>query len=128
MILDKASILKVKAIIVLIWVFCCCNKATAQTVAHGKASYYSDKFEGRITASGEPYSKDSLTAAHRTLPFGTKVKVTNVKNKAQIIVRINDRGPHIKGRIIDLSRKAMEKLHGIHAGLIEVKVEIISDE
>lgn len=112
----------------MFWMAICIGEAYAQIVVHGKASYYSDKFEGRETASGELYCKDSLTAAHRILPFGTIVKVTSVKKNVQTIVRINDRGPHVKGRIIDLSRKAMENLGGIHDGVIDVKIEVISDE
>ena len=98
--------------------------ASAQTIEHGLASYYSDKFEGKITANGERYHKDSLTAAHLSFPFGTMVKVTNVKNNKYVIVKINDRGPYIKGRIIDLSRKAMEILDGINDGVIDVKIEV----
>lgn len=100
----------------------------AQAVEYGKASYYADKFQGRKTASGELYHADSLTAAHRTLSFGTVVKVTNVKSNDFVFVRINDRGPFVQGRVIDLSRKAMNKLNGIEAGLIDVKVEILVDD
>jgi rare lipoprotein A len=100
--------------------------AYAQNAEYGKASYYADKFHGRTTASGEYYFSDSLTAAHPTLPFGSVVKVTNIKNERSIVVRINDRGPFINGRIIDLSKKAMQMLKGLEAGLIEVKVEPIT--
>jgi len=98
---------------------------SAQDVEYGKASYYADEFQGRKTASGEVYHKDSLTAAHRSIPFGTRVKLTNVKNNKSVIVRINDRGPHIPGRIIDLSRKAMMMLKGIDAGVIEITLEVV---
>lgn len=97
----------------------------APSTEYGTASYYADKFHGRKTANGELYHKDSLTAAHRTIPFGKKVKVTNLDNKETVIVIINDRGPHIKGRIIDLSRKAMEELSGIEKGIIQVKIEVL---
>ena len=97
----------------------------AQDIQHGKATYYADKFQGNKTASGEIYVKDSLTAAYRSIPFGTLVKVTNVKNDRSVIVRINDRGPYIKNRIIDLSRKAMKILGGIEDGVIDVVLEII---
>ncbi|WP_343031421.1 septal ring lytic transglycosylase RlpA family protein [Xanthovirga aplysinae] len=90
----------------------------------GLASYYANKFEGRLTANGERFSNAAFTAAHRTLPFGTQVKVTNLKNKKSVVVRINDRGPFVKGRIIDLSSTAMMKLGGISAGLIKVRLEI----
>lgn len=128
MIFHKAFIRKIFRYLLIIWMVCCSGMAEAQIATHGKASYYSDKFEGRKTANGELYCKDSLTAAHRTLVFGTKVKVTNVKSNAEVIVRINDRGPHIKGRIIDLSRKSMEKLGGVHDGVIDVSIEFVVDE
>lgn len=72
----------------------------------GQASYYADKFQNRKTASGEPYNARQKTAAHRTLPFGSKVKVTNVRNGKSVVVRINDRGPFDRGRVIDLSRSS----------------------
>jgi rare lipoprotein A len=91
----------------------------------GKASYYADKFEGRPTASGEKYKHSKLTAAHKSLPFGTIVKVTNVKNGKSVEVRINDRGPYVDGRVIDLSKSAAEKIDLIHAGIADVKIDII---
>lgn len=74
------------------------------------------------------YHKDSLSAAHRTLDFGTEVKVTNLQNKRIVIVKINDRGPFISGRIIDLSKRAMQKLDGLAQGVIEVEVEVIKPD
>jgi len=91
----------------------------------GKASYYADKFEGRLTASGVKYKHSKLTAAHRLLPFGTKVKVTNLANGKTVIVEINDRGPFVDGRIIDLSKSAAEKLDFVHAGIADVSIEVI---
>ena len=91
--------------------------------AVGKASYYANKFEGRKTASGEIFSNKEFTAAHLTLPFGTWVKVTNLKNQKSVVVRINDRGPYIKGRIIDLSRVAADSLDFIKSGWSTVRVE-----
>ena len=88
----------------------------------GLASYY---FEGQKTASGEPFDSDALTGAHRTVPFGTTVRVTMLKTGKQVIVRINDRGPFVKGRIIDVSRHAAEVLGMVGAGLARVKVEIV---
>ncbi|HOO10195.1 MAG TPA: septal ring lytic transglycosylase RlpA family protein, partial [Cyclobacteriaceae bacterium] len=84
-----------------------------------------DKFEGRPTASGEKYRHNKLTAAHKTLPFGTKVRVTNLANNQAVEVVINDRGPYVDGRIIDLSRSAAEKLGFVNLGLAEVKVEVV---
>ncbi len=91
----------------------------------GKASYYADKFEGRTTASGEKYRHNKLTAAHKTLPFGTKVKVTNKANSATVIVTINDRGPFVEGRIIDLSKSAAQQLDFVNKGIADVIMEIV---
>lgn len=91
----------------------------------GLASYYSDEFHGRVTASGEIYNREDYTAAHRTLPFGTYVRVINMKNKLTVIVRINDRGPFVEGRIIDLSYAAAQKLDMIRDGVVPVVIEIM---
>ncbi|MNF73155.1 RlpA-like protein precursor [compost metagenome] len=91
--------------------------------AEGKASYYGSRHHGRRTASGERFDQHALTAAHRTLPFGTRVKVTNLNNDRTVVVRINDRGPHIRGRIIDLSREAADRLGMLRAGVAPVRVE-----
>ena len=82
----------------------------------GVASFYSTKFNGRRTASGEKFNNNALTAAHLSLPFGSLVKVTNVRNGKTVVVRINDRGPHVKGRTIDLSKAAAKKIGIDHAG------------
>lgn len=94
-------------------------------IQEGKASYYADKFEGKPTASGEKYKHSKLTAAHKTLPFGTVVKVTSVSNGKSVEVRINDRGPFVEGRVIDLSRSAAEKIDLIHIGIADVKIEVV---
>ncbi|MCS6973205.1 MAG: septal ring lytic transglycosylase RlpA family protein [Cyclobacteriaceae bacterium] len=99
-----------------------CGFGQVQT---GKASYYADRFEGKPTASGEKYRHNKLTAAHKTLPFGTRVRVTNLANNATVEVVINDRGPYVEDRIIDLSKSAAEKLGFIVQGLAEVKLEVI---
>ncbi|NJN40859.1 MAG: septal ring lytic transglycosylase RlpA family protein [Flammeovirgaceae bacterium] len=91
----------------------------------GKASFYADKFEGRPTASGEKYKHSKATAAHKTLPFGTKVRVTNTTNNKTVDVVINDRGPYVDGRIIDLSKSAAEKLDFINQGLADVSIVVI---
>lgn len=91
----------------------------------GLASYYADRFHGRRTASGERYHVRKLTAAHRRLPFGTVVRVTRLKTGASVKVRINDRGPFVKGRIIDLSRAAAEELGMLRAGVAKVEVRVI---
>ncbi len=91
----------------------------------GYASWYGGKFQGRLTANGEVFDTYKFTAAHKTLPFNTIVKVTNISNKKTVIVRINDRGPFIKNRIIDLSKVAAEALDMINSGTAYVKVEIV---
>jgi rare lipoprotein A len=94
----------------------------------GIASYYHRKFEGRKTANGERYRRKLLTAAHRTLPFNTKVKITNPKNKKWVIVRINDRGPYHRKRLIDVSEKAAKHLGLLKQhGLCRVIVEEVPD-
>lgn len=91
----------------------------------GKASFYADKFEGHPTASGEKYKHSKLTAAHKSLPFGTVIRVTNLKNNLSVEVIVNDRGPYVDGRIVDLSKSAAEKLEFITIGLADVKVEVV---
>lgn len=88
------------------------------------ASYYADKFNGRKTASGERFSNNKLTAAHRKLPFGTKVRVTNPANKKSVIVTINDRGPFSGGFDIDLSKKAYRQIAGKTTGKLVVIIEV----
>lgn len=91
----------------------------------GQASYYGQKFHGRTTANGERFDMHGLTAAHRTLPFGTRVRVTNSRNKQSVTVRINDRGPFTGGRVIDLSRSAASKIGMIKSGVAPVNIEIL---
>lgn len=100
--------------------FVSCSKAVYES---GKASYYADKFEGRPTASGATFHQRKLTAAHKTLPFGTKVKVVNLTNGKSVKVRINDRGPFVQGRIIDLSKKAADKIGMTQKGVQEVEIK-----
>lgn len=94
----------------------------------GIASYYADRFHGRKTASGELYDKTKFTAAHKTLEFGTLVWVKNLKTQDSIQVRINDRGPYAKGRIIDVSRAAAKELHLISPGKAKVEVWVVEGE
>jgi rare lipoprotein A len=91
----------------------------------GQASYYSNKFQGRKMANGERYRKGKLTAAHKTLPFGTKVKVTNQQNGKTVKVKITDRGPHSRGRIVDLSLAAANRLDMVDTGTAPVKLKVI---
>lgn len=92
----------------------------------GVASYLDRKFHGRKTASGEIYNQNKLTAAHRSYPLGTQVRVTNLKNGKSVALRINDRGPYIRGRIMDVSRRAAKELGFVHQGLTKVKIEVLS--
>lgn len=92
----------------------------------GLASWYGEECEGNLTASGEIYDINGLTAAHRRLPLGTRIKVTNLKNKKSLIVRINDRGPFVDNRFLDLSMAAARKLGFMEAGFALVRAEIVS--
>jgi rare lipoprotein A len=91
----------------------------------GVASYYGDRFHGRQTANGERYDQGKFTAAHKSYPFGTLVRATNLKNGKSVIVRINDRGPYVKGRIIDLSVRAAETIDLLDPGITKIKLEIL---
>jgi rare lipoprotein A len=93
----------------------------------GVASYYADKFQGRTTASGEIYDMNEWTAAHPSLPFGTRVRVVNLVNDRRVVLRINDRGPFVKGRIIDVSYRAARELDFIRAGTVRVRVEVLPE-
>lgn len=88
----------------------------------GLASYYADRFHGRRTASGERYDRHDLTAAHRQLPFGTRLRVTRLDNGASVEVRVNDRGPFVAGRVIDLSYAAAKKIGMLRMGVARVRV------
>jgi rare lipoprotein A len=100
--------------------------AAPGSIQTGLAVYYADSLHGRKTASGAPYDKNALTAAHRSLPFGTVVEVTNLENRRTVRVEINDRGPFGDGdRIIDLSRAAAERIDMIGAGIVKVRVEVV---
>lgn len=91
----------------------------------GMASWYGPGFHGKTTASGKRYDMNAMTAAHKTLPFGTRVRVTNLENDRSVTLTINDRGPFVKGRIIDVSRKASEKLGFKTKGKARVRVQVI---
>ena len=88
----------------------------------GKASWYGKRYHGRTTASGVPYDMHAMTAAHRSLPFGTRVRVTNLANRRSVVLTINDRGPYAGRRIIDVSRRAAEILGMVTAGVVRVRV------
>ena len=94
----------------------------------GRATFYSDSFHGKKTANGERYNKNEFTAAHRSLPLGTIVRVTNLSNGNNLLVRINDRGPGKKKLILDVSRAAASRLNMIRRGVIPVQVEVVADK
>ena len=98
---------------------------TFRSLGSGVASYYGRKFHGRRTANGERFNMNAMTAAHKTLPFGTKVRVTNSRNGKSVVVRINDRGPFIRGRLIDLSRAAATEIGMISRGHANVELDIV---
>lgn len=93
----------------------------------GEASYYGYELAGKPTASGEPFNPEAMTAAHPTLPFGAHVRVTNLHNEQTVVVRINDRGPFAKDRVIDVSRAAAEELDMLHRGRAPVRIEVLGD-
>jgi len=113
-----------KALLYILAIFCLlltssCGKFITE---NGKASYYGNEFNGRKTASGSVYNKNNLTAAHKTLPFGTVVTVKNTSNGKTVKVTITDRGPFVKGRIIDLSEKAAADIDMVSQGVVQVQL------
>lgn len=91
----------------------------------GMASYYGNEFQSRKTSNGERFDQAKPTAAHRTLPFGTRLKVTNTQNGRSVLVRVNDRGPFAKGRIIDLSSSAFKTIASLNAGVVPVRIQVV---
>jgi rare lipoprotein A len=102
------------------------GEADPTYTSEGYASWYGPGFHGRKTANGERYNQYAMTAAHKSLPFGTKLRVTNLENDKQIVVRVNDRGPYIRGRIIDLSRKGAKQLAMLGKGTAKVRIETLT--
>jgi rare lipoprotein A len=94
----------------------------------GEASWYGPGFDGKRTASGERFNQNELTAAHRTLPLGTEVTVTNLENGRQVVVAVNDRGPYAKGRVLDLSKGAARRLGMLEEGTAQVRIETASEQ
>ena len=101
-------------------------RAPALETLTGSASYYADMFEGRTTASGVPFRQAEMWAAHRTLPFGTRLRVTNLKNGNEVEVEVVDRGPYAHGRVLDLSKAAARELDFVRAGHTRVKIEVVA--
>lgn len=103
------------------------SSSTLSTLGEGRASWYGPNFHGKLTANGEIFNMNDLTAAHRTLPFNTVVRVDNLDNGRTVVVRINDRGPYVDNRIIDLSRKAAADLGMIHSGTASVRISLVRE-
>lgn len=101
-------------------------RKSAEPVSEGRMSFYGHAFTGRATASGEPFNPTELTMAHKTLPFGTLVKVTNLANNRSVVVRVNDRGPWLTGRIGDLSRAAAAQIKMLSQGVAQTRMEVLS--
>ena len=127
------------SIVVLSMLTACSSRSTLttgspKTIAYsrshdlvGQASWYGKRFHGKLTASGETYNMRAYTAAHKTLPFGTVVRVINTANNKSVEVKINDRGPFFRGRVIDLSQKAFEQIGSTNQGVVPVRIEILDD-
>ncbi len=116
---------RIKLLLIILFVSCQVINISAQS--SGRASYYSNALHGRKMSNGERYNKNDLTCAHRTLPFGTKLRVTNMRNGKQVIVRVTDRGPFVRGRIVDLSYAAARAIGSISAGVASVRIEILKN-
>ena len=116
--------------LLLIALFALCNvfTLTIKAQSDGKASYYSNGLHGRRMSNGERYDRNAFTCAHRTLPFGTRLKITNPRNGKSVIVRVTDRGPFVRGRVVDLSYAAARELGTIASGVAYVKVELVRKE
>ena len=119
--------MKIVTLAVLFFLFPFVSYVSAQEFRqYGNASWYGNSFHGRPTASGESYDMHEFTGAHRDLPFGTVIKVKNLRNGKEVVVRVNDRGPYIKSRIVDLSRAAASMLGIVSRGTARVSIEVIS--
>lgn len=104
------------------------NSVSAKTSTHrlsGEASYYAEFHHGKLTANGEIFNMHGLTAAHRTLPLGTVIQVTNLKNNKSVKVRVNDRGPYAKNRVLDLSKGAAHHLGMIKSGVTDIRIKVV---
>lgn len=103
------------------------SRRSDATVEVGFASYYGREFQGRRTANGERYDATELTAAHRSLPFGTLLRITHLGNGREVVLRVNDRGPHVRGRLVDVSLRAARELGFVRDGLARVRVEVLDE-
>jgi peptidoglycan lytic transglycosylase len=122
--LVRTKQLRIATILVTLATVSMTGIAAAQTGEEGVAIFYSDKFQGKKTASGEVYDKDGLTASHKKIPYGTKVKVTNVENGKSVVVTVNDRMAASNPAVIDVTRRGAEELGFVKAGKAKVKLEV----
>lgn len=123
--LSRLSPITVVALLALVLAGCASTGVGGGGVEQGTASFYAQKYHGRPTASGEIFDQAALTASHRSLDFGSKVRVTNRDNGRSVVVRVNDRGPFVRGRVIDLSRTAFAEIADPRVGLVPVTVEVL---
>ena len=119
---------RTKLLFIALFTLCNIFTLTIQAQSDGKASYYSNGLHGRKMSNGERYDCNAFTCAHRTLPFGTRLKITNPRNGKSVIVRVTDRGPFVRGRVVDLSYAAARELGTITSGVAYVKVELVRKE
>ena len=119
---------RTKLLLVALFTLCNIFTLTIQAQSDGKASYYSNGLHGRKMSNGERYDCNAFTCAHRTLPFGTRLKITNPRNGKSVIVRVTDRGPFVRGRVVDLSYAAARELGTLASGVAYVKVELEEDK
>jgi rare lipoprotein A len=120
------NIKSIVLVLILSFFFPLSSDSLENSPQYGNASWYGGEFHGRKTASGERFNKQSFTGAHRELPFGTIIRVTNLRNGKEVYIRVNDRGPFVKGRIVDLSHAAAKAIGFNRRGVIRVKIEVIS--
>ncbi len=113
-------------VLILSFFFPLSSDSLEHSPQYGNASWYGGAFQGRKTASGERFDMHSFTGAHKKLPFGTIIRVTNLRNGKEVFIRVNDRGPFVKGRIIDLSHAAAKAINFNNKGVIRVRIEVLS--
>lgn len=118
----------VSLLVLLLFTGCGSSSNLGKPIQTGEASWYGPGFHGKTTANGEIYNQNDLTAAHKTLPFNTLLRVVNLGNGKSVTVRVNDRGPYAKGRIIDLSKKAAEKLDMLGSGVANVRLYVVGSD
>lgn len=119
---------KIRLLLIAVFLLFSFFTLTVHAQSGGKASYYSNGLHGRRMSNGERYDRNGFTCAHRTLPFGTRLKVTNPRNGRSVIVRVTDRGPFVRGRVVDLSYAAARELGTLASGVAYVKVEVVPKE